>query len=72
MAAVDAVIRFRGAHGLDLYIKEGLQHPGLGMDAAEAAQKIIGRSFDESDREEKLLDWWNGEGARFVSGVKGR
>lgn len=67
-AAIAAVERFRGAHGLELLIKEGLQHPWAAVndEAGEAAQRIIGRSFDRRDRDDKLLEWWNREGLSFV------
>jgi hypothetical protein len=68
LGAIRAIERFRGAHGLDLLVEKGMDHPwGAVREEAElAVQRITGQEWPERNREDAIKAWWKEHGAAFV------
>src|SRR5207245_1405450 len=68
LGAIRAVEQFGGAHGLDLLIEKGLDHPWAHVrDEAElAVQRITGQKWPEDGRWNAIPAWWKAHGRAFV------
>lgn len=74
-AALDAIERLKGAHGLDMLVAGGLEHPWAGVknEAVLTFERITGQDFSAKRRglqvrssSDDVRSWWAANGAAFV------